>query len=613
MKKKSLISTLCEVLYYLIFIAFLFALKNINSPNVPYDFSICLAMVFFTVALFLLTGPHLNKYLGLILGGLYALYLISQKIYYRGFGSYYRFSTALELSKEVAEQGAAISELTSFNDWLPLVFLTVVTLLFLLLRYVFKLKPKYHWYLHLAALVPMIIAYLLVNGVVSTILASNNDDNWQIYQTDFYLYDTVNNPKTFVEKFGLLTYAYRDAQTLLSQGINKVDYGPEIADYFAAKAGSPKANEYTELFKDKSLLLVQAESLMNLGIDEDLTPTLYRLANSGLVVKGFDTPLLIGSTSDSEYMTNTSLIPESEGYSVCYKYVDNTLPLTLGNLFKEQGYKTNAFHNNYAEYYNRNVTLANYGYEFLDSYLLGMESESPDSTIAEQIGWIDAEREKFMSFWISYSGHQPYEDGAVGISEANVARVREKYPGLADSYVYYLAKTMDFDQALESFLNVMDWMGRLNEVAIIIYGDHPAKGLDFAKGSAFDEVMGVNAEDDESIIYTPLLIWANDCEAVTIDKYCTCLDLLPTIANLWGFEYDHKLVFGEDILDREYAGWCFDANGNYWNSQFRYDVLTGRVEVLDGILEAEARELVAAFDRKRDICNKILKIDYFKK
>lgn len=613
MKKKSLISTLCEVLYYLIFIAFLFALKNINSPNVPYDFSICLAMVFFTVALFLLTGPHLNKYLGLILGGLYALYLISQKIYYRGFGSYYRFSTALELSKEVAEQGAAISELTSFNDWLPLVFLAVVTLLFLLLRYVFKLKPKYHWYLHLAALVPMIIAYLLVNGVVSTILASNNDDNWQIYQTDFYLYDTVNNPKTFVEKFGLLTYAYRDAQTLLSQGINKADYGPEIADYFAAKDGSPKANEYTGLFKDKSLLLVQAESLMNLGIDEDLTPTLYRLANSGLVVKGFDTPLLIGSTSDSEYMTNTSLIPESEGYSVCYKYVDNTLPLTLGNLFKEQGYKTNAFHNNYAEYYNRNVTLANYGYEFLDSYLLGMESESPDSAIAEQIGWIDAEREKFMSFWISYSGHQPYEDGAVGISEANVARVREKYSGLADSYVYYLAKTMDFDQALESFLNVMDWMGRLDEVAIIIYGDHPAKGLDFAKGSAFDEVMGVNAEDDESIIYTPLLIWANDCEAVTIDKYCTCLDLLPTIANLWGFEYDHKLVFGEDILDREYAGWCFDANGNYWNSQFRYDALTGQVEVLDGILEAEARELVAAFDKKRDICNKILKIDYFKK
>lgn len=613
MKKKRLISALCEVLYYLIFIAFLFALKSSNSPNVPYDFTICLAMALFMVALLLLTGSHLNKYLGFLLGGIYALYLITQKIYYRGFGSYYRFSTALELSKEVAEQGAAISELTNFNDWLPLVFLTIITLVFLLLRYVFKLKVQYRWYLRLSALAPIVIAGLLVNGVVSTILASNNDDNWQIYQTDFYLYDTVNNPKTFVDKFGLLTYAYRDAQTLLSQGIDKADYGSLIDEYFATKDGSSEANEYTGLFKDKSLLLIQAESLMNLGIDEELTPTLCRLTNSGLVVKGFDTPLLIGSTSDSEYMTNTSFIPESDGYSVCYKYVNNTLPLTLGNLFKEQGYKTNAFHNNYAEYYNRNITLANYGYDFMDSYLLGLESESPDSAIAEQIGWIDVEREKFMSFWISYSGHQPYEDGAVGISEANVARVRAKYPILADSYVYYLAKTMDFDQALESFLNVMEWMGRLDDVAIIIYGDHSAKGLDFAKGSAYDEALGVNAEDEPAITYTPLLIWANALEATTIDKYCTCLDLLPTIANLWGFEYDHKLVFGEDILDSDYAGWCFDANGNYWSADFRYDALTGKVEVMAGASETKALELVAAFDHKRDICNKILKIDYFKK
>lgn len=91
-------------------------------------------------------------------------------------------------------------------------------------------------------------------------------------------------------------------------------------------------------------------------------------------------------------MVNTSFIPEAEGYSVCYQYVNNTYPLTLGNLFKNNGYSTNAFHNNFGEYYNRFTTFNNYGYEFFDSYGLGIESEANDASVSEQIGWIDTEK-----------------------------------------------------------------------------------------------------------------------------------------------------------------------------------------------------------------------------
>ena len=159
----------------------------------------------------------------------------------------------------------------------------------------------------------------------------------------------------------------------------------------------------------------------------------------------------------------------------------------------------------------------------------------------------------------------------------------------------------------------MEWTGRINDVVIVIYGDHVAKGLDLSKGTNFDEVFGVNSDDNSSIIYTPLFIYANDMEHKVVNKYCTALDILPTLMNLWDIDYDNEYAFGHDILDDDYNGFSFDANGNYWNSDFYFNSSNNTITTYNGYSEDSAREIVNNFNEKREICKEILKIDYFKK
>ena len=612
MKKKKQIEILIEIIYYLVFIGFLLIVKSNYSTVSEYDFITFVSIASLFIGIMLLAGSHLNKYLGLIFGSVYSLYLIAQRVYQKGFGSYFRFSTALELGKEVAGQKAAVLELTKISDFAPIIAIAVITIVFLIIRYCFRIKPKYKWYIRSLSIIPIVVAFFLMNNMVNKIESTKNEvDNFQVYKTDFYLYDTINNPDSFVEKFGLLTFGFRDIQTLFTQNQVDDDYASDIKAYFDNKTEVLDNNDYTGLFKDNNLIIIQAESLMNLAISEELTPCLYNMINSSIEFTNFDTPLLIGSTSDSEFMANTSFIPESEGYSVCYKYVNNKFPLTLGNLFKENGYSTNAFHNNYAEYYNRNVTFANYGYDFKDCYALGLESEDPDSAITDQMGWIDAEKDRFLTFWISYSGHSPYGLEDVGVNEDNISRIKELYQGLSDEYVSYLAKIMDFDQAVQHFLDVLEWSNKREDTVVLIYGDHSAKGLTFESGTNYNDVFGVNSNDNPEITYTPMFIYEAGIEHQTVDKYCTCLDLLPTICNLWDIDYENKYAFGNDVLDDDYDGFCFDANGNYWNGGFYYDANSDNITTKDNYSNDKAQLLIEEFETKRSICNKILKIDYF--
>ena len=611
MNKKKILNVLLEILYLLSIFAYLLIVKYIYSNNISYDFEVFMAFSLVIIGIALLVGSHINKYSSFILCTIYTLYLVAQKTYYNGFGSYFRFSTALELGKEVAEQKGAIGELFDTNDLIPFIVLIAITVVFLVLRYAFKAKTKYRWYVRLSSLLCFLLSFVFINTMTDEIIKTGEGDdmNFLIYKTDFYVYDTVNNPEAFVKKLGLLTYGYRDTVSLFeSKKVNDL-YDEELSAYYNSLSDLNETNDYTGLFKDKSLIIIQAESLNNWGISEELTPTLYKMMSKGMHFTNFNTPLLIGSTSDSEFMANTSFIPEAEGYSVCYQFVDNTYPLTLGNLFKDNGYKTDAYHNNFREYYNRDITFANYGYKFFDSYELGVESETQDSLLSEQIAYIDVEKEKFMSFWVSYSGHQTYSLDGVGVDSDDVAKIKEIYPNLNDEYVSYIAKTMDLDKAVEKILNIFEWNDRLDDVAILIYGDHIAKSLDFSDSSNLRQVFG----DDEKLLYTPMFIYTSDMEAVTVDKYCTALDILPTLMNLWDFDYESKYAFGNDILDNSYRGFAFDANGNCWNNDFYYNSTDVTITTYNGYNEDDAWDIVNDFNKKREICKKTLIVDYFKK
>ena len=98
-KQKKILSIVLEGMYLLVIFAYMLILKNANSSVSVYDFYIFLGYSLFVIGTLVLSGPKWNKYIGFILAFIYTLYLVAQRIYYRGFSQYFRFSTALGLAK----------------------------------------------------------------------------------------------------------------------------------------------------------------------------------------------------------------------------------------------------------------------------------------------------------------------------------------------------------------------------------------------------------------------------------------------------------------------------------------------------------------------------------
>jgi len=64
--------------------------------------------------------------------------------------------------------------------------------------------------------------------------------------------------------------------------------------------------------------------------------------------------------------------------------------------------------------------------------------------------------------------------------------------------------------------------------------------IDELSGSPKDEI---NAYRNTLIIYSPSMR-----QPVTVNKYCSSVDILPTVSNLMGWNYDSRMLIGQDIL-----------------------------------------------------------------
>ncbi|MCD7739701.1 MAG: sulfatase-like hydrolase/transferase, partial [Lachnospiraceae bacterium] len=192
-------------------------------------------------------------------------------------------------------------------------------------------------------------------------------------------------------------------------------------------------NEYTGLFTGKNLILITAEAFSAQVINEELTPTLYRLANQGIQFTDFYQPAWGGSTSTGEYSVLLGLVP-TNGVSSMYETIGKNVYYTMGNMLGQQGYSTLAFHNGTYTVYRRNETHTNLGYDnFLTfgSGLLDIQewSNYDEDTISAILeNYVDDQ--PFSWYWMTYSGHGSYKAGD-GRTTRNIERVREV---LGDTY-----------------------------------------------------------------------------------------------------------------------------------------------------------------------------------
>ena len=390
----------------------------------------------------------------------------------------------------------------------------------------------------------------------------------------------------------------------------------EIVDMheFFSNVQPTAQNEYTGMFEGKNLIWFVAEGFSSLAVDEVHTPTLFKLSHEGFIFNNFYNPIWGVSTSDGEYTTLLSLIPKSGTWSF-KSSAENYLPFAFGNMFSEKGYSTRAYHDHTYTYYGRDLSHPNMGYEYKGvGNGLNIEKQWPESdlemieaTLPEYIG-----DEHFHTYYMTVSGHLEYNFMGNMMAYKHKAEVQDMLDaGYSEAASAYVSCQIELDKALEYLINSLDEAGVLDDTVIVLSGDHYPYGLTHEQR---EELAGHEIEENFEEYRTTLILWNSEMESVTVDKYCCSLDIMPTLANLFGLKYDSRLVMGRDIMSDSRSLIIFN-NHSYITDYGRYNSVTDTFLPNDGVQVPDGYASVI-LDRVNDeflYSAKILDKDYYAK
>ncbi|MDD2409436.1 MAG: LTA synthase family protein [Bacilli bacterium] len=384
-----------------------------------------------------------------------------------------------------------------------------------------------------------------------------------------------------------------------------------IHTYFKNSTPSEK-NEYTGMFKGMNLITIVAEAFSPIAVDEILTPTLYKLVNNGFKFNNFYTPVYYVSTSDGEYVTLTSLLPKESVWSLS-RSSNNYLPYSYGNIFKSLGYSTNAYHDGYYKYYNRHLSHPNMGYNFigcgngLQNKMNCKKWPQSDIEMIEATFDLFSNNDAFMTYYMTISGHLEYNFGGNNMANKNKNLVQNMEYSTAIKA--YMASQIELDKALELLINKLEDKNLLNNTAIVLSSDHYPYGLEV---SEMKEV--INIEDEKLDIHkNNLIIWNNQITTpIEINKYAQSLDILPTVLNLFGIEFDSRLLMGRDILSSSEGLIIF--NDRSWITEYGKYNATKKLftPFKDNITEDYIKNINDIVYNKYVVSKSILENDYYK-
>ena len=336
-----------------------------------------------------------------------------------------------------------------------------------------------------------------------------------------------------------------------------------MSDYFGSLTPS-KQNAYTGMFQGKNLILFTAESFSPWFISEELTPTLYRLTHEGFVFDNFYQPGWGQSTTGGEYAVMTGLLPTWVNGNVSfYATANNSMPFALGNQLRALGYTTAAYHNNIYNYYRRDKTHPNLGYDYQgqgnglqlteDGSWPYSDLEMIQNTITQYIDTYVQNGTPFHTYYMTVSGHGGYGWGHA-MAAKNRAKAQAAYPNASPQVQAYVAANLELENALTYLVNALEQAGIADDTVICLAADHYPYLLSETDTDYYNELRGfTDSERDTSRYRNALILWCGGMEeAVTVSEPCSAVDIVPTLSNLFGLEYDSRLLSGRDVLDQDY-------------------------------------------------------------
>ncbi len=402
----------------------------------------------------------------------------------------------------------------------------------------------------------------------------------------------------------------------------------DLCEYFATVEPTNK-NEYTGLFEGYNLVYICAEAFWKYAVNEKVTPTLYKMANNGIVLPNFYNSFL-NTTTNGEFAFSTGLWPDvsrkadnGRATGSFASTATNLMPFGLGNLFSEQyGAKSYGFHNYIGSYYSRNLTWPNLGYitKFMDEgdgnggMTFTSDWITSDLEMMEQAVDDFINEDVFHAYFMTFSGHGPYTGKGNSTSmysynanaEKNIDMVREALGDTVtdEQALYYYAANAELDKALEYLITRLEEAGKLDKTVIVINGDHFPYYIDYSQVTK-DALAGKRLDEDTEKYQSTCIIYNSGIKTPIVNNaFCCTVDILPTILNLFNLKYDSRLLAGKDVFSdsvhkavlynksfiTNYATYCTDKDETTWHidtEELSEEVLKDYIESVCAMVDME--------------------------
>ena len=572
------------------------------------------------------------------------LLCIINSSYYNYFSSYTSISQ-LVTTKYLGEVKDSLITVVKLRDFIYLVLPTILIAYILKTKYRFSNTKNFK-------------NFLKVNNltVICTVLFALN-----LKPVDYSRLVKQWNRIYLVEKFGLYVYHVNDVFQSVEPKLIAI-FGYDKAkrnfnDYYAKRTDVQSyTNEYTNIFKGKNLISIHGESIqkfvINLKINgKEVTPNLNRLVKEGMYFSNYYSQVSVGTSSDSEFTINTSLMPAKVGVAFV-SYFDREY-VTIPKLFKSLGYYNMSFHANKGDFWNRNSMYKSLGYDkFYDQKAFNIDETiglglSDKSFFRQLTPILKKENDNHQNFYatlIMLTNHTPFPDISSYSKDPLDLKMYVTENGETKAYPYlegtvlgrYLQSVHYADEALGELMEHLETNGLLENTVLMFYGDHDARlssseykrfyNYDYKNDKTLDETdpnyKKYGYYEHELNRSVPFFFWSkNDNQKInkTITNVMGAYDILPTLGNMFGFY--NKYALGSDIFNTNNDNTVIFPNGNYvtnkiyYNSQAdeAYDI--DKKEVIQK--ELEPREYInkrtKETEEKLNISNDILVYNLLKK
>ena len=467
------------------------------------------------------------------------------------------------------------------------------------------------------------------------------------------------NREYIVMRFGIYVYQMNDAVASVKPKINSLfGYDQAMKDFkdYYKDAKKNENNKYTDIFKDKNVLVIHLESMQNILMDlqfngKDVAPNLKKLTSEGMYFSNFYSQVSVGTSSDSEFTYNTSLMPTQSG-TAFVSYFDRKY-IAIPNLMSEKGYYTFAMHANNGDFWNRRNMYQNLGYKRFyskedykitnDNIIgLGLSDKEFFKQSVVKLKKIDEKQDKWYGLLVMLSNHTPFSDvEKYGDYEVNMKETVKNDDGTVEEVVHpymegkklgnYFKSAHYADEALGELFDELEAEGLLDNTVVVMYGDHdarlPRKEYDYMYNYDKETDSKYAAEDPRYKEYdnykyelgrkVPFIIWTKDMASTDLNMEVKdtmgMYDVMPTLGNMLGFYNQYQL--GHDIFDIKSNNVVVFPTGNWVNNKVYYNSQKGEYYSIDNepITESEIKKNTEYASKLLNVSNNVVVFDLIKK